>query len=151
MKNIGKKLSLLTALLLVYITIVGCTSWGNGQVDIPFMETPYQAGRTFVFIDTITEPFQPMEVSAAINEVYTIAEIHLSMSELIDEVVKKNIDTIYVDSNQETKDLIFNIYKAMFVRIEFQMDNNPVLPRIEVLNDFFEGVRDALRIYQPKE
>ena len=128
--------------------MAGCSTWGNGKVDLPFAETPYQAGRTFVFIDTITEPFQPLELSAAIDQVYAIASISLGAGGLLDEAVQAGIDQAYSDSTPETRAMIFNIYKAIYARIEIQIEANPEIPKPEVFSEFFRGVEHALLIYQ---
>lgn len=147
MKKVNYQLILIAT---IFSICAGCSTWGNGKVDVPGFETPYQAGRTFVFVDTITEPFQPVEMAAAINQVYAVAEFNLNAETLLDEVVRAEIDALYADSTPEARAMIFNIYKAMFHRIEFQIDANPDIPKPEVLTQFFNGVTDALAIYQPK-
>ena len=149
-ENTMKKLLYITLISICVGLIQGCASWGNGKVDVPFAETPYQAGRTFVFVDTITEPFQPAEVAAAIDQIYAIAEINLDAATLLDEVVQAEINRLYADSTPATRAMIFNIYKAMYDRINFQINTNPDLPKPIVLTEFFRGVKDALAIYQPK-
>ena len=129
----------------------GCATWGNGKVDVPFAESPYQAGRTFVFIDTISEPFQHAEVAAAIDQVYALATVNLDAEDMVDELVRAEIDNMYRSSTPEAREMIFTVYKAVFHRIEYQIKINPDIPRIEVLHDFFRGIEHALMIYQPKE
>lgn len=138
-------------MILSVIAISGCSTWGNGKVDVPFAESPYQAGRTFVFIDTITEPFQPAEVAAAIDQVYALATVNLDAEDMVDALVRAEIDNMYRGSTPEARAMIFTVYKAVFHRIEYQIKINPDIPRIEVLHEFFLGVEDALAIYQPKE
>jgi len=112
---------------------------------------PYQAGYDFVLLDTITEPFQPEEVGFVIDQVYAAAEIGLGTEGLPDEVVRAEIDRLYADSTPEARQAIFNIYKAVLARITNQIGANPDLPKPEVLNEFFRGVRDALAVYRQGE
>lgn len=131
--------------------LTGCSTLGNGKVDVPVVGTPYQAGRTFVFVDTVTEPFQPAEVSAVIDQVYALAQTNLDADSLLDEVVRAQIDQTYADAPQETRDLIYNVYGALRARLDYQVSLNPELPKLEVFYEFNRGIRDALAMYQPPE
>jgi hypothetical protein len=142
------KKMLLAVLLLGMVLIQGCSTWGNGKIDLPV--DAYQAGRTFVFVDTITQPYQPSEMKAAIHQIYAIASVNIEADVLLDEVVKQEIAKMYPDTSKEGKEMIFNVYKAMFHRIVFQIEKNPNIPKAKVLEEFFKGVRDALEVYQPK-
>lgn len=128
----------------------GCSTLGNGKIDVPIVGTPYQAGRTFVFVDTVTEPFQPAEVALVIDQVYALAQVNLDADSLLDEVVRNQIDQTYADAPPETRALIYNVYGALRARLDYQVSLNPDLPKLEVLSEFNRGIRDALAVYQPK-
>jgi hypothetical protein len=127
----------------------GCSTLGNGSVDIPVVGTPYQAGRTFVFVDTVTASYQPDEVAAVIDEVYVIASMNLTADSLLDEFVEKQIESTFADSTPQARALIFNVYSALKARLDYQIDLNPELPPLDVLTEFNRGITDALAIYQP--
>ena len=126
----------------------GCSTFGNGQIDVPLVGTPYQAGRTFVFVDTVSQPFQPAEVDGVIDQVYALAKTNLDAEDLLDEVVQAQIDAAYADATEETRALIYNVYAAVMDRITYQISLNTDLPELDVLSEFFRGVNDALAIYQ---
>lgn len=149
-KYIGKIVTGIISAIFGFIA-VGCSTLGNGEIDIPLVDSPYQAGRTFVFIDTITEPFQPAELALAIDQVYALANANFETESFVDAIVQAQIDEMYADSTDESRAMIFAMYKAVFARIEFQVESNPELPEIEVIDQFFNGVRDALAVYQPTE
>lgn len=140
------------AMLAMTLIVAGCSTWGNGKVDLPLANTPYQAGRTFVFVDTITEPFQHEELAEVIDQVYALAMINLDEvgESTLDEIVRAQIEEVYSESTPATQNMIFEVYKAVFARITYQVEINPDLPDIEVLKEFNRGIVDALAIYQPK-
>lgn len=143
-----ERAGLLICIALIGFMLSGCAMFGQKG---PITGDPYQAGRLFVFVDTVTEPFQPEEVSAVIDQVYAIANMNLETLDLGDAFVKAQIDQIYADSTPETRETLFNVYKAMVARLEYQIELNPDLPSIAVLDEFNRGIRDALAIYQSKE
>lgn len=148
-KMIG--LGIITTLVAIMAIVAGCSTWGNGKLDNPLTSTPYQSGRTFVVVDIVTEPFQPKEMRMAIDQIYVIAQANSSAEDWSDAVVKESIDKIYKDTPVETREMIFNVYKAMFNRIRFQIEADPDRIYISTVHEFFDGVKDALEVYRPIE
>lgn len=143
-----KKIMQLMVVMLLVVSVGGCAtmkSWFG------FDDSPYQAGRTLVFTDTVTEAYQPPEVAAAIDQIYAIASMNLEATSLVDEVVNAEIDKLMEDSTAEARAMVFTVYKGLFDKLHRQIEINPDLPDIEVLNEFFRGINDALAIYQPKD
>jgi hypothetical protein len=129
---------------------VGCSTWGNGKVDVPFMEDPYQAGRTFVFIDVVTEPVQPDEVKVVVNQIYALAEGNFLNDNFADDFVRGQIEQLYPDATPEFRQVVFNLYDSLMLRVLYQIDANPDLSDTKVLTEFSRGINDALALYKPK-
>jgi hypothetical protein len=141
----------MTALLLAaLVTLTGCGTFGNGKLDNPLVATPYQAGRTFVFVDVVTSPVQPQEVQVVVNQVYAIAQNRYLDGSLTDDLIKAQIAQLYPDATPEFRQVMFNLYSALTARILNQAELNPDLPDIEVLSEFNRGIRDALELYKPE-
>ena len=148
--RINWRIWLVLVLAVCFGMLSGCSTLGNGKIDNPIAANPYQAGRTFVFVDTISDPFQPAEVAAVIDQVHAIANMNIDAQNLADEFVRAQINELYADSTPEARASIFAIYKAFSARLLYQIELNPNMPEITVLSEFNRGVRDALAIYQPK-
>ena len=129
--------------------LTGCSTWFNGKIDNPLIGTPYQAGRTFVFLDVVTKPIQPEEMQRAIDIVYTVAVNNLINFDLTDETVKQIIAQRYPDATPEFRAVLFNLYKNMTIRLLSQVNANPNLPSSEIIEEFNRGIKDALALYNP--
>lgn len=127
----------------------GCGTIGNGQLDNPLGITPYKAGRIFVFTDVVTKPIQPEEVKEAVDVVYTVAVNNVINTDMADETVQTIIAQRYPDATPEFRAVLFNLYKTMTIRMLAQINANPKIPDIEVIDDFNRGIRDALALYNP--
>lgn len=143
------KALLATALLTGAALMSGCTL-GNGKIDNPLTATPYQSGRTFVFVDVVTSPVQPTEVKVVVNQVYALAQANILNDNLADEFVQAQIAQLYPDATPEFRQVLFNLYAALTARVLDQVDVNPGLPQSEILSEFNRGIRDALALYKPE-
>ena len=133
-------------LAIALMALVGCSTWGNGKIDSPFGD-PYQAGRTFVFIDVVTEPIQPDEMKVAVNAVYQLAKINIG-ADMADIIIKSEIEAAYPDATPEFRAVMFNMYGALKARLLDQIDLNPELPVPEILSEFNRGINDAVALYK---
>ncbi len=142
---------LLFALIAIALigTLSGCGTFGNGQVDNPLGITPYKAGRIFVFTDVVTKPIQPDEVKEAVDVVYAVAVNNVLNTDMADETVRSIIAQRYPDATPEFREVLFNLYKTMTIRMLAQINANPKIPNIEVIDEFNRGIRDALALYNP--
>lgn len=140
---------LMTLIVMVALALAsGCGTLGNGRLDNPLLATPYQAGRTFVFVDVVTEPVQPAEVQAVVNQVYSLAQRNLGV-DMLDNIVLAQIQAAYPDATPEFHQVVLNLYQALTARITEQLRINTDLPERQVLDDFNRGIRDALKLYKP--
>lgn len=148
-KMIG--LGIATTLVAIMAIAAGCSTWGNGKLDNPLTSTPYQSGRTFVVVDLLTEDIQPKEMATVIDQVYALAKVDFTAEILSDELVKNQIDEMYPDSSVEFRQLIFNAYGILKIRLASEVEARVDIPDIEVVSEFFRGVNDALELYRPQE
>ena len=151
---VARRVMLLTLIALVGLGITsmlgGCSTVGNGRIDVPGFEDPYQAGRTFVFLDTRFKSYEPAEVRLATDSVYRIALANLDSPIVLDSIVRAQIEQEFSAQTPQERELIYNLYKGAMARVESQIDKFPRMTEIEVLDLFFWGVRDALAVYQPE-
>lgn len=147
---------IVSALFLIVVCLAaaclhGCGTFGNGKLDNPLVATPYQAGRTFVFLDVVTEPIQPEEVKAVTAQVYALAKLNVTGAEtLADDFIEAEIAGLYPDATPEFRQVLFNLYDKLTIRLLSQIDGNVELPRVEVLSEFNRGINDALALYKPE-
>lgn len=144
-----KRAIIMTLLAAACITMTGCWTFGNGKVDNPLTANPYQTGRTFVFVDVVTEPYQPTELALVISQVYAVTRINIDATEFVDLAVRAQINDLYADATPETREMIFNAYKALYARLTSEFEAYPELGRESVFREFSRGVNDALKLYKP--
>ena len=131
--------------------VAGCGTLGNGKVDLPITDSPYQAGRTFVVIDLVTEPIQPDEVSHAFDQVYALVNMDFDMESASDEFVQQQIKALYPEATDAFRQSIFNVYGIVKIRLISEIESNIDLPELSVVSEFMRGVEDALALYRPEE
>lgn len=145
-KTIIERICMVVALVIAGLMMFGCGTIGNGKLDSPI--TAYDAGWMFVSFDIATKPFQPTEVVRVTDVVYDLAQIdYANPTGLLDEFVKNEIERLYPDQTAEFRQMVFNIYQMGKLRIEFQIRQNPDIPRLKILDDFKQGISDALMMY----
>lgn len=146
MKKHGKKIITGIIAAVFGFIIAGCMSPISSHVS------PYKAGRLFVVADLITEPVQPKEVAEVVDQVYALAKVDFGAQELMaDELIKAQIEELYPDTTPEFRQMIFNVYSVIKIRLADQIQTNVDIPDVQVISEFMRGVSDATKLYREKD